>query len=89
MNLIGGDLPRYRCHKEVYALKIQGIGSGPPTGYFFLVPAESEYEAIPVTEEWMARHKPEIGGYWVRYDDGWSSYSPSAAFESGYTRIEE
>ncbi len=84
----GKCLPRYRCHKEVQALKIQGIGSG-PTGHF-LVPAESEYEAIPVTEEWMARHKPEIGGYWVRYDgDGYTSYSPAAAFESGYTRIEE
>lgn len=27
-----------------------------------------------------------IGGYFIRYDDGYESYSPKEAFESGYAR---
>jgi len=40
-----------------------------------------------VSAEFLAKHKPEVGGYWVQYADGYQSFSPAAAFEEGYTRI--
>ncbi len=82
------NLPRWKCHKEVCAAKITGIacgrhdGKGPGATLLF----EGDDE-ICVSEDYMAKHDPEEGGYYVRYDDGYESFSPAAAFESGYTRI--
>lgn len=44
--------------------------------------------AIPVSKEWLDKHNPQPGGYYVVYQDGYASYSPAKAFEEGYTRIE-
>jgi hypothetical protein len=35
----------------------------------------------------MEEKHAHVGGYFVVYDDGYTSYSPAAAFESGYSRI--
>ncbi len=50
-------------------------------------PAEEGYRPFFVSAEFLAKHKPEVGGYWVQYADGYQSFSPAAAFEEGYTRI--
>lgn len=33
---------------------------------------------------WMAKNRPEVGGYFVEYEGGYTSYSPAPAFEGGY-----
>ena len=35
----------------------------------------------------LTRLAPRVGGYYVVYADGYASFSPSKAFEDGYTRI--
>ena len=35
----------------------------------------------------MAKH--EAGGYYVRYPDGYESWSPAEAFEEGYTLVDD
>jgi hypothetical protein len=52
------EMPRYKCHKEVHALKIVGVQ---------LDSADARAEN--------------------RETDGYTSFSPAAAFEGGYTRI--
>lgn len=47
----------------------------------------TETDPIAVSRVWAAKHDPHVGGYFVRYDDGYESFSPAAAFESGYTRV--
>jgi hypothetical protein len=44
---------------------------------------------IEVGVDYVQKHDPKPGGYYVRYEDGYESFSPAAAFESGYTRIED
>ena len=80
------ELPRYKCHKIVHALKITGVEHGPPTGMAII---GEGFLPIPVGEDWKSRFKPVGGdlGYYVSYDDGYKSWSPSKAFEEGYTRI--
>lgn len=78
------EMPRYRCHKEVWALKIKSIERDAVTLMSFEDPG---YAAIPISFEWDEKHKPQAGGYYVVYQDGYKSYSPAEAFESGYTRI--
>lgn len=90
------ELPRYECHKKVWALKIKDIQQDqnakvqPPDeeGVWLLIPEEDGYGPVRVTHEWLARFRPVIGGFYVVYDDGYSSFSPCKAFEEGYTRIE-
>jgi len=90
-------MPRYQCHKKVWALKIAQItpkpnpdtsGQSASASYgAFITPADKGFAPIEVTAEYVIKHKPEVGGYYVVYDDGYTSYSPAAAFESGYTLI--
>jgi hypothetical protein len=81
----GLQLPKYQCHKTVHALKIAGI-VGDVTGVYF-TSTEPGFERVHLSPEFTTKHKPEVGGYYVVYEDGYQSYSPAAAFESGYTRI--
>lgn len=80
-------LPRYRCHKEVDAVLIGDMHGGAGVVSTILVPADDSYDVIVVTRGYVTKHQPHIGGYYVRYADGYESFSPAEAFEQGYTRI--
>lgn len=78
-------LPLYACHKQVRAAKIVGLDPephGPSVALVF-----DGHDAVLVDREWVARHKPQTGGYFVVYADGYQSFSPAKAFEDGYTRV--
>lgn len=86
------EMPRYRSHKEVWALKIHEIRS--PRSFeddgndsMFIVPAEKEFAEVRVDAAYVAKHNPQVGGYYVVYKDGYKSWSPAEAFEEGYTRV--
>lgn len=84
------EMPRYQCHKEVWALKIDKIDypkDGAFSGVSVITPADSGYAPFNVSSSYVSKHDPQPGGYYVVYDDGYRSYSPAAAFESGYRLI--
>lgn len=96
------SMPRYKCHKEVGALKIREIikhahpnpaaddAAFEASDRFngaFLFPTDNAYKPIEVDAAWFRKHQPSPGGYYVVYEDGYASYSPAAAFESGYFRM--
>lgn len=93
MQAVGADaeaaeeLPRYQCHKVVRAGQIRDIHydpfGGSPTIFFV-----EAFGPIRVSAGWCQKHEPVVGGYYVVYEDGYASFSPAAAFESGYTRID-
>lgn len=80
------EMPRYRCHKEVWALKIACL-EGADGGEWTVTPAEDGYAPFQVDAAYMAKHQPKVGGYYVVYRDGYKSWSPASEFEDGYTRI--
>jgi hypothetical protein len=85
-------MPRYQCHKRVWALKIAAIAHADTdqnVGATLIVPAEKGYTAFTVDREWVEKHNPQVGGYYVVYDDGYKSFSPAKAFEEGYIKISE
>jgi hypothetical protein len=89
-NSVAAEMPRYKCHKQVHALKIKEIKrepSGSATVTHTIVPADVGYAPFDVPLEYIGRHSPAAGGYYVVYDDGYVSYSPAKAFEEGYTRV--
>lgn len=87
----GTSMPRWKCHKEVNAFKIREIKmiGEPPVNSTdqraMLVSTDGG--SVIVTAEYIRKHRPQIGGYYVLYEDGYHSFSPAAAFESGYARI--
>jgi hypothetical protein len=84
----GAELPRYRSHKEVWALKIAAIEFDKgKDGGATITPAEPGYVAFKVDHNYVYRHEPKVGGYYVVYADGYKSWSPAEAFEDGYVRI--
>ena len=79
------DLPRYKCHKVVQALKIGSIIKDCDDDHSAkLVPSNQNYSAIKVDQRFMDKHNPQAGGYYVIYENGYASFSPADAFESGY-----
>ena len=85
---VAREMPKYVCHKEVWALKIKGVMierriNGDMTLSFF----EDGYAPIVVSKEYREKHKPVAGGYYVVYKDGYKSFSPAEAFKAGYTLI--
>lgn len=80
-------IPTYECHKRVQALKIKLVVANPRG--FEINFEDCRYCPIQVDDEWALRHNPLPGGYVVWYPgDNYVSFSPAAAFESGYTLVE-
>jgi len=90
---VSREMPKYKCKKIVSALKIKDLKpyeaceNCESDGSFIITPEEEGYAPFKVNHEYMRKHKPQIGGYYVVYKDGYKSYSPSEAFEEGYDLI--
>ena len=74
----------YKCHKQVKAFKISDIKLIEDSIYII-----GSNEIVMVREDFMQKFKPEVGGYYVLYNDGYQSYSPAEPFEEGYTELVE
>lgn len=83
----GVELPQYKCHKLVRAAKITDISPVDANGDVKLVLGEIG-GSVGVGEDWLVGRKAEVGGYYVVYEDGYTSFSPAKAFEDGYTLVE-
>ncbi len=90
------EMPKYKCHKEVYALKIKFIvfdsdlakeENRETDGSAVITPAEEGYLPFKVDSMYVGKFSPYKGGYYIIYNDGYRSFSPSDAFEAGYTLI--
>lgn len=90
------QMPCYRSHKEVWALKIASITfdsdiaketDRETDGSATITPAEEGYAPFKVDASYVRKHEPKAGGYYVVYRDGYKSWSPASEFEDGYTRI--
>ena len=75
------EMPRYQCHKKVWALKIKDVDG------VMITPEDDGYATFSAPTDYIRKHDPKPGGYYVVYDDGYKSYSPAEAFEAGYTRL--
>lgn len=93
-NEVQTEMPKYVCHKEVWALKIKSVKldndfypDHETNGGATLAFSEEGYAPLQVDHKFMSKHQPHVGGYYVVYADGYKSFSPATAFESGYALI--
>ncbi len=85
-NVASKEMPRYTCHKEVWALKIEAIKLVEDGGAL-ITPADEGYADLKVSVEYLSKHEPRVGGYYVVYKGGYKSYSPADVFEEGYSLL--
>ena len=84
------EMPQYQCHKKVRAVKIAALEIREDKSARI---AGVDHVGIIVTRAgWADRFKPVHSkktdiGYYVEYEDGFASWSPSDVFEAGYTLI--
>lgn len=89
-------LPLYMSHKIVEAMRIDQILVVPGSDVVELTSVMS-MATIPVKREWIEQKVPGddiaeklsklVGGYFMKYPDGYTSWSPAKAFEDGYTAL--
>lgn len=80
------QMPAYKSHKVVRAAKITAFRQNGNPNMPDLVLGEID-GITTLLPEWHAKHKPQVGGYLVEYEDGYKSFSPAKAFEDGHTMI--
>ncbi len=80
------NMPAYVCHKEVRAAKITRIECINFTGW--MLSFDEIGETMLVSKGWIQHFKPEVGGYYVAYEDGYAAFTPANAFELGYRKKE-
>lgn len=85
------QMPKYRCFKEVWALKIASVafnGCDTTTDENPIVTVAFEGTTFaPKKFNLHRKPTPQVGGYYVVYEDGYESFSPAKAFEEGYALI--
>ncbi len=79
-------LPKYKCNKVVEAVKILNFGQD-DEGKRHIIADRPNIPPFPISLHYWNKHMPQIGGYYVRYEDGYESFSPAKSFEDGYSEI--
>lgn len=87
---ITDTMPKWECHKTVWALRIRDVDPVTDGGAFlhFYAPDDGWPQPPPLKVEaaYVIKHNPQAQGYFIVYEDGYQSWSPAEAFEAGYTR---
>ena len=78
------EMPKYKCHKEVWALKIRDIVFTGDSSAAVIKFDDEKYAALKVGADYIRKHQPASGGYYVVYAGGYESFSPADVFEDGY-----
>jgi hypothetical protein len=81
------EMPRYRCHKVVRAVRILKI-SNPSTDHSMTIIPSDDVAPFKVRGEYVNKHRPYVGGFYTLADDGEEGYAHPNAFERGYSLVE-
>jgi hypothetical protein len=87
------NLPLYECHKQVRAARIthiRRVEHGAVLNILCNADDITRELVVLVSTEFIARCPAlAMGGYFVCYSDGYTSYSPATAFEEGYKLVKK
>lgn len=77
----------WQSHRQVAAGKIESVEQDQTTGGVRLNLEGGS--SAGVTQDWITRHAPHIGGYFVQYVDGYQSFCPATAFERDHSEADD
>jgi len=76
-------LPKWETSKVVHAVMIDHIeyGADHQREATIYPLAELNLPSFTVPPEYVAKHAPRAGGYYILYEDNYESFAPASAFE--------
>lgn len=77
-------MQRYQSHKIVEAFKVM---EAEVQGEWMIVWNGDRSETLSIETKRCPLPSETLGGYAIRYPDGFTSWSPAKAFEEGYVGI--
>ena len=82
------EMPRYKCHKEVWALKIKAVQIM-ADGSVLVTPEDEGFAPIVMSGDRtkLGWNIPKPGGYYVVSGNGVALAWSAAAFEGEYTKV--
>lgn len=96
-NMTPARMPLYTCHKQVRAARIvrtELLPQHQPSLVCLEFAGDADPQAVLVSDDWLVRRTDTetvdaaltkaVGGYFIQYDNGYTSWSPADAFEEGY-----
>lgn len=78
---------KFASHKTVGAAKITKVEHSADGST--IVSLDGFPDVVIAHELARRKPKPEVGWYFVQYEDGYTSFSPAQAFEEGYTAVSD
>lgn len=83
------EMPLYKSHKTVHALKIAAVEIHKDQSAT-IAPEDDGFAPFRTKPGWGERFKGSEDdlGYYVVYDDGYASWSPTNAFVGGYSLVQ-
>ena len=82
------ELPKYQSDKSViHALKIKRITVLFSDSSAEMIPEDENYAPLNVDVDFVNKHNPKAGGYYVVYEDGFKGWLSAASLRAFYTRI--
>ena len=87
------EMPKYKSLKTVHALKIKDMSPPYQDGSVMITPEDGRYASFETRPNYDARidrsNCPDDDmGYYVVYEGGFTSWSPTDVFESNHRLIE-
>lgn len=79
-------MTRYRRHRG--ALEVEAIKIASVSAYVHcLVPEDLSLDPIEVSQAWMNIHLPTNGGYFLRFENGFTGFMPAEVFEREFKPV--
>lgn len=86
------ELPQYQCTRIVGALKITAITHIRLQGIcrvsHYEIEGEGALNQLMVSCDYVAKYRPEVGGYYLKNSDGHELYLTAEVFEKEYRPIQ-
>jgi hypothetical protein len=82
------EMPRYKCHPQVWALQIASVSHNTTTIWRTLAFVEKGYAPLVVDGSLFARYTPEPGDYYV-VCAGYKFFWPKKSFEEVWEKVEK
>ncbi len=88
INTAQAAMPLYSCNLKVWALKIKVIdyNKRESIGGAIITPCEKGFAPFGVSINYLSKHPPHVGGYYLVSEDGYQSFSPAITFEADHTQ---
>lgn len=80
-----GKLAHFQSHKVVQGGLIDVLTRNPDGTATLTIETRGASVRIHVDADYVSKHNPKPGGFYVLYEDGYESWSPARAFQAGYT----